>query len=216
MLRTAEKAALITACVAGVALAFLLWNPYAQVSTLSLEYVRGQAVKWARCIEERTPFTPDVPALVAQETVIIRVELPNEQPLIVTATKSELRIPCPEASGGVLVYGPPTTWSSERRAKVYQEEGFVVVELVPRVQIMASSESGAKVYIVRVELFRIDLSQIEARKTIGPKGVQELSYARGYDYSGTSSVYLNNELVGQLSVVKGDGVRVVVAYELWS
>jgi hypothetical protein len=98
---------------------------------------------------------------------------------------------------------------------VYQEEGYVVVELVPRVQIMASSESGAKVYIVRVELFRLDLSQVEARKTIGPKGVQELPYARGYDYSGTSSVYLNNELVGQLSVVKGDGVRVVVAYELW-
>jgi hypothetical protein len=216
MLRTTEKAVLITACVAGIALAFLLWNPYAQVSTLSLEYVRGQAVKWARCIEERTPFTLDVPALVSQETVTIRVDLPNEQPLVVTATKSKLRIPCPEASGGVLVYGPPTTWSGERKAKVYQEEGYVVVELVPRVQIMASSESGARVYIVRVELFRLDLSQVEARKTIGPKGVQELPYARGYDYSGTSRVYLNNELVGQLSVVKGDGVRVVVAYELWS
>jgi hypothetical protein len=216
MLRTTEKAALITACVAGAALALLLWNPYAQVSTLSLEYVRGQAVKWARCIEERTPFTLNVPALVAQEAVTIRVELPNEQPLIVTATKSKLRIPCPEASGGVLVYGPPTTWSGERKAKVYQEEGFVVVELVPRVQIMASSESGARVYIVRVELFRLDPSQVEARRTIGPKGVQELPYARGYDYSGTSNVYLNNELVGQLSVVKGDGVRVVVAYELWS
>jgi len=153
---------------------------------------------------------------VGQEAVTIRVELPNEQPLIVTATKSKLRIPCPEASGGVLVYGPPTTWSGERKAKVYQEEGFVVVELVPRVQIVASSESGARIYIVRVELFRLDLSQVEAHKTIGPKGVQELPYARGYDYSGTSSVYLNNELVGQLSVVRGDGVRVVVAYELWS
>jgi hypothetical protein len=156
-----------------------------------------------------------VPALVGQEAVTIKVELPNEQPLIVTATKSKLRIPCPEASGGVLVYGPLSAWSGERKAKVYQEEGYVVVELVPRVQIMASSESGARVYIVRVELFRLDLSQIETHKTIGPKGVQELTYARGYDYSGTSNVYLNNELVGQLSVVKGDGVKVVVAYELW-
>jgi hypothetical protein len=196
---------LITACVAGVALAFLLWNPYAQVTTLSLEYVRGQAVKWARCIEERTPFTLDVPALVSQETVTIRVDLPNEQPLVVTCNEVEAEDTLSRGLGWGLVYGPPTTWSGERRAKVYQEEGFVVVELVPRVQIMASSESGAKVYIVRVELFRLDLSQVEARKTIGPKGVQELPYARGYDYSGTSSVYLNNELVGQLSVVKGDG-----------
>jgi hypothetical protein len=216
MLRTAEKAVLITVCVAGIALAFLLWNPYARVSTLSLEYVRGQAVKWARCIEERTPFTLDVPALVGQEAVTIRVELPNEQPLVVTTTKSKLRIPCSEASGGVLIYGPPTTWSAEKKAKVYQKEGFVVVELVPRVQITTGYESGARVYVVRVELFRLDLSQVEARKTIGLKGIQELPYARGYDYSGTSNVYLNNELVGQFSVVKGDGVRVVVAYELWS
>jgi len=66
MLRTTEKAVLITARVAGIALAFLLWNPYAQVTTLSLEYVRGQAVKWARYIEERTSFTLDVPALVVK------------------------------------------------------------------------------------------------------------------------------------------------------
>jgi hypothetical protein len=48
MLRTTEKAILITAYVTEIALAFLLWNPYAQVSTLSLEYVRGQTVKRTR------------------------------------------------------------------------------------------------------------------------------------------------------------------------
>jgi len=118
-----------------------------------------------------------------------------------------------------LVYGPPATWSGERRAKVYLEEGYVVVELLPRVQITTAYEAGARVYVVRVELFRLDLpqglSQLEPHKAVGPKGSQELAYARGYDYLGTSRVYLNDELVESLSVVKGDGVRVVVAYELW-
>lgn len=217
MLRTTEKAVLIACCVAGIAIVLPLWNPYAKVSTLSLEYAKGQAVRWARCLEEGVPFAPDVPVLVDGEAVAIRVDLPNEQPLVVRVVKSKLRMPCPEASGGTFLYGPPTSWSSERRAKVYQEQGFVVVELVPRIQIITTYESGARVYVVRVELFKVDLSQIEAGKAIGPKGVQELVYARGYDYSGSSRVYLNNVEVTQspLSVVKGDCVRVVIAYEAW-
>lgn len=217
MLRTTEKAVLIACCVAGIAIALPLWNPYAKVSTLSLEYVRGQAVKWARCLEEGTPFAFDVPVLVESESVAIRVDLPNEQPLVVRAVKSKLKIPCPEASRGILLYGPPASWSSERRAKVYQEQGFVVVELIPRVQITATSESGARVYVVRVELFRADLSQIEAGKAIGPKGIQGLAYTRGYDYSGSSRVYLDNVEVTRspLSVVKGDAARVIIAYEAW-
>ena len=219
MLRTTEKAVLIACCVAGIVVALLLWSPHAKVSTLSLEYVRGRAVKWARCLEQGLPFSLDVSVLTEQEDVAIRVELPNESSLIVTAVKAKLKMPCPEASGNVLVYGPPSSWSSERRARVYQEQGYVVVELLPRVQITTAYEAGAKVYLARVELFRLDLPQglpqVEAGKAIALKGSQELAYARGYDYSGTSRVYLNNELVGSFSVVKGDGVRVVVAYELW-
>jgi hypothetical protein len=221
MLRTAEKAILITCCVAGIVLAFLLWNPYAKISSLNLEYVKGQAIKWARCIEERTSFAPDVPALVSQDLVNITVVLPNEQlPLTVLAKKSRLRIPCSEASGGVLVYGPPITWSGERKAKVYQEEGYVVVELVPRVQITTSYESGTNVHVVRVELFHLDLSQVEARKAIGPKSVQELTYARGYDKENTGEyrVLLNGvEVTSPERLINGgECVRVVIAYELWS
>ena len=219
MLRTTEKAVLMACCVAGIIVALLLWSPYAKVSTLSLEYVRGQAVKWARCLEQGLPFSPEVPALVEREDVTIKVELPNESPLVVSAVKAKLKIPCPEAPGEALVYGPPTAWSGERRAKVYLEEGYVIVELLPRVQIMTAYEAGARIYVVRVELFRLDLpqglSQLEPHKAVAPKGSQELAYARGYDYSGISRVYLNNEQVGSLSVVKGDGARVVVAYELW-
>jgi len=218
VLRTTEKAVLMVCCVAGIIVTLLLWSPYVKVSTLSLEYVRGQAVKWARCLEQGLPLSLDVPAFTEQESVTIKVELPNESPLVVTAIKAKLKVPCPEASGSALVYGPPTSWSSERRARVYQEQGYVVLELLPRVQMTTTYEAGAKVYLVRVELFRLDLPQgpqLEPHKAVAPKGSQELIYARGYDYSGTSRVYLNGEQVGSLSVVKGDGARVVVAYELW-
>jgi len=214
-LRTTEKAVLILSCIVGVAIALSLWNPHAKVSTLSQEYVKEKATRWARCLEGGVPLFLDVPVLVDQETVTIKIELPNEQPLVVARAKSRLKMQCPEPSRGILVYGPSTAWSSERRAKVYQEDGYLVIELVPRIQIAVSYESGTKVYLVRLELLKLGHTQISAYTTVALKSVQELTYVRSYDYSGTGKVYLNDDQVASFSVVKGDGVKVIIVYEMW-
>ena len=86
MIRTAEKAVLITACVVGIVLALMFWKPYQHVTTLTLEYVRDRAVKWARAIELKEPFTPDTPLKVEQKAIMITITLPNEEPLTVNAS----------------------------------------------------------------------------------------------------------------------------------
>ncbi|MDI9619237.1 MAG: hypothetical protein QFX33_00225 [Candidatus Nezhaarchaeota archaeon] len=211
MIGTVEKAVLAACCAAGIALLLALWQPTGQ---LTLEYYRGEALKYARMIERGEEFKVSLPVAVERGSAVVSISLPNEEPLIIEAPVSRLRIPHPDAPGGLL-YGEEKEWSHVRSVRVLEEPGFLLVEWIPQVEVAESSCGGLRVVEVRVKLFDVEVELLEPGGELHPLRTSKLEYCRAYDHERDGAVSVNSTLAGTFAVSRGEALRVTVMREEW-
>jgi len=217
-MRTTEKVVLFASIVAIIVLVLMLLKPWTYGSQYTLEYLRGKAVEVAEAIEQRHSVRLIADWSVESVSLTLAITKPREEPLILSLEYDRLRIKVPVYAKEVeVIKGSPPDKHFEhfRRASVYHEGSWVIVDPKPTVNYYVVEEYGRIAHVVEVTLFVIK-GKLEPGVALSYANSSKIVYLRSYDYAGIVSVTIDGEVVVRLQVRPQNLLKLMIVYECWN
>ncbi|RLF08200.1 MAG: hypothetical protein DRJ60_00885, partial [Thermoprotei archaeon] len=154
-MRTIEKVVLLASAMAVIALTLILTKPWTYSSRYTFEYLRDRAIEIAEAIEQRYSVGLIESWAIEHVDLTLATTKPKEEPLILSLEYNRLKVKVPMHAKEVEVIKgslPDKHFERFRRASVYHEGSWVIVDPKPTVNYYVVEEYGRIAHVVEVTL----------------------------------------------------------------